>query len=84
MAKNVSIVSLSLNPEMHQRLKRCAKQKGDSVSKVVRDLVDKYLISDDDIIPVILKIPVEFKGDSKELKKWLDIKADAILRVLGK
>ena len=38
MAKNVSIVSLSLNPEMDQRLKRCAKQKGDSVSKVVRDL----------------------------------------------
>jgi hypothetical protein len=84
MAKNVSIVSLSLNPEMHQRLKRCAKQKGESVSKVVRDLIDKYLVSDDNVIPVILKIPVEFKGDSKELEKWLEAKVAAILQVLGK
>lgn len=81
--KKLNIMSLSIEPEMQDRLKKIAKAKGVSVSKMIRDLVDKYLVVDDDSIPVILKIPSHMKGEPESLQKWLDAKTAAIVKALS-
>jgi antitoxin component of RelBE/YafQ-DinJ toxin-antitoxin module len=81
--KKLNIMSLSIEPEMQDRLKKVAKAKGVSVSKMIRDLVDKYLVVDDDSIPVILKIPSHMKGEPESLQNWLDAKTAAIVKALS-
>ena len=77
-----SIMSLSMEPEMQDRLKAQAKRKSVSVSKLVRELVDRYLSADDEVIPVILKIPQKLKGDEQGLRTWLNAKVEAVVRTL--
>jgi hypothetical protein len=85
--KKTKIVSLSLDPDMHELIKSSAKKLGHkNVSQLVRDLVSRYLflmVNDKDEIPVILHIPGEFKGDRGRLKEWLDRKSDAIVEALS-
>jgi len=81
--KKLNIMSLSVEPEMQDKLKRFAKAKEVSVSKLVRDLVDKYLVAEEDVIPVILKIPQKLKGDQENLQKWMDTKSAAIVKALS-
>lgn len=77
-------MSLSLDPEIQEKLRLYAKQKTEgNVSKLVRFLADKYLIEEDTVIPVILKIPVHLKGDQENLKKWLDLKVQGIVNALS-
>jgi len=82
MNKNKNILSLSMDPEMQEYIDKCAKKKGVSRSKLIRDLVDKYLVTDEDVIPVILKIPASLKGNGDGLQKWLDARAAAIVKAL--
>jgi metal-responsive CopG/Arc/MetJ family transcriptional regulator len=79
-------MSLSLEPELHEYLKEYAKQEGISASKLVRDIVDKYLVKKDKLIvvekseehiPVVLKIPADLRGDDR-LREWLQVRCDAI------
>lgn len=81
--KKLNIMSLSIEPEMQDRLKKIAKAKGVSVSKMIRDLVDKFLVVDEDSIPVILKIPLHMKSEPESLQKWLDAKTAAIVKALS-
>lgn len=85
MTKKKPIMSLSIDLEVQDKLKLAAKQqtKG-NVSKLVRKLVDKFLVMDEDVIPVFLKIPAELKGDESGLKSWLEIKTTALAKVLSK
>lgn len=84
MSKKTTIMSLSLDPEIQEKLRLYAKQKTEgNVSKLVRFLADKYLIEEDTVIPVILKIPVNLKGDQENLKKWLDLKVQGIVNALS-
>ena len=76
-------MSLSIEPEMQEKLKKYAKIRDVSVSKLIRDLVDKYLVAEEDVIPVILKIPTKLRGDEENLQKWIDMKATAIVRALS-
>src|SRR5690606_8977308 len=48
MTKKLNIMSLSVDPEIQERLKSVAKKRNVSVSKLVRDLIEKYLGNDDD------------------------------------
>jgi hypothetical protein len=80
--KKLNIMSLSMDPDMQDKLKRFATQKEVSVSKLVRDLVDKYLVSEEDVVPVIIKIPLHLKGDAENLQKWLDAKTAALVQAL--
>jgi hypothetical protein len=80
--KKLNIMSLSMEPDMQEKLKRHAKQKEVSVSKLVRDLVDKYLVADEDVTPVLLKIPNQLKGERENLQKWLETKASALVKAL--
>ncbi len=77
------IMSLSIEPEKHQLLKAIADKKTDgNVSQLLCEMVDKYLVSDEDVTPVILKVPNALKADKEGMKKWLDAKAAAILKAL--
>lgn len=79
-----SNMSLSLAAEDADKLRLYAQQKTDgNVSKLIRDLMEKYLMCEDDVIPVILKIPVNLKGDSEGLEKWMAAKSSAIVKALS-
>lgn len=85
--KKLKIMSLSVEPDTHDLLKQSAKKMGISVSHLIRDLVDKHLnllVNDGEEIPVILKIPVELKGDEANLRKWLESRIEAIVKALAK
>jgi predicted DNA-binding protein len=88
MAKEnkIKIMSLSLDPEMHDLIKNSAKKLGHkNVSQLIRDLISKYLnllVNDADDIPVIIRIPSELKDNPEGLKDWLHVKADAITKAL--
>jgi predicted methyltransferase len=86
MAKKHNIMSLSIEPETQEYLKNSAKEQGVSVSKLVRNLVEKFLMRKDKVtivehsdqyIPVVLKIPSELRGDER-VKTWLMLRAEAL------
>jgi hypothetical protein len=84
MSKKNNIMSLSLDPDTQEKLRLHAKQKTNgNVSKLIRELADKYLVLEDNVIPVILKVPMELKGDEENLKNWLDIKVGGIVKALS-
>lgn len=84
MSKKANIMSLSLDQDTQDKLKCHAKQKTNgNVSKLIRDLSDKYLVVEDDVIPVILKVPLHLKGDADNLKQWLDVKVGGIVKALS-
>lgn len=86
--KKTKIVSLSLEPEMHELIKASSKKLGHkNVSQLVRDLISKYLdlmVNEGDDIPVILRIPGEFRGNREALRGWLGRKSEAIAEALSK
>ena len=84
MAKDgkAKIVSVSLDPEMHERIKDASNKLGHkNASQVIRDLVSKYLdllVNESDDIPVIIRIPGGVAEDPESLRRWLRSKAEAI------
>lgn len=83
--KKNNIMSLSLDPDTQDKLRLHAKQKTNgNVSKLIRDMVDKFLVIEDDVIPVILRIPIHLKGDQENLKTWLDSRVNAVINALSK
>ena len=84
MSKKQDIVSYSMPMEMQQKLKRVKEKKGyKSVSKLIRDLVDKYVSEDDDVIPVVLKIPAQLRGNADALRQWLQNRVPAVVTALS-
>lgn len=83
MKKN-NIMSLSLDLDTQDKLRLHAKQKTNgNVSKLIREMVDKYLVVEDNVIPVILKIPIDLKGDHDNLQRWLEAKTQAVVKALS-
>ena len=76
------IVSLSLDPEIHETIKDAANKLGHkNVSQVIRDLVSKYLsllVNDTDDVSVILRIPGDLLERPEDHKAWLKAKSEAI------
>lgn len=81
--KKPDILSLSVPQEMQDQLKKYAKKKNTSVSKLMRDMVEKYIVIDDEVVPVILRVPGHLKGNEEGLNQWLQVKVAAISRALG-
>lgn len=85
--KKVKIISLSLDPEMHDLIKDSAKKLGHkNVSQLIRDLVSKYiglLVNDTEETPVIVRVPNSLSEDKEKLRSWLRSKADAIAEALS-
>lgn len=88
MPKETKIVSLSLDPDMHELIKNSAKKLGHkNVSQLIRDLVSRHLdlmVNDKDETPVIIRVPGDLKGDREALKNWLYRKSDAISDALSR
>lgn len=57
-------------------------------SELVRELIRKYLdlllLDKDQEVPVVLRIPTQLRNNSNELRQWLDVKKEAIVRALSK
>jgi hypothetical protein len=86
--KKLKIMSLSVPPEMHQLLGDAAKKMGWSTSNLIRELVNRYLdlvVQDnEEIQPVVLRIPNSLRTDKEKLHDWLHKKANAIVEALCK
>jgi len=96
MSKNKKVVSIAMEPELHEQLKQYSKRKGESVSSYVGMLVNKSLklnVDDEpiivgkpieeDVLPVVLMIPANLKGNSSELASWLNDKMKGIYKKLS-
>lgn len=86
--KKLKIMSLSLEPDLYEKIKNASKKMGHkNVSKMIRDLINKYLdllINDNDETPIIIRVPNEIKENKEELSNWLEIKKQAIIQALIK
>jgi hypothetical protein len=77
--KKMKIVSISIEPELHESLKTAATKAGWTTSKLARNLFTKYLPSNGET-PVVLRVPAQFKDDPAGLKAWLDAKVVTIVK----
>lgn len=84
VAKKGTIMSIVLEQEVQDRLKAVAKRRNISVSKLVRDMVDKNLPKDQETFDtVILKVPPEVKSDAGTLRNWISLRVDAVVKALA-
>lgn len=83
-------ISVAMKPAMQEQIEKIAvarsieEGKPVSKSKVVQELVEKYLNPDGEFNIVIIKVPSALRGDQENLRKWLDFKINGIVSVLGK
>ena len=95
--KNKKVMSLAIDPDLHHELKTYAKKKGLTVSSYLGILISKAIklpLDDDpivigkpaeeDVVPVVLKVPSELKGKKEELEKWISSQSSAIVDRLVK
>jgi len=83
---NNKILSLSIDNEFQEKVKKEAARKNISVSKLIRDIVEKNLPSEADggvvYDTVILKIPSEAKSSAEKLQEWLKPRVDSVVKNL--
>jgi hypothetical protein len=76
-------MSLSVDLDIQEKMKAVAKKRNISVSKLIRDLVEKNLPNvDEDVDVVVFKVPVEMRVSSESLKQWLSVRVDAVVKAL--
>lgn len=81
MAK-INVTNIAIDASIKEILKQTAEKQEISVGKVVKNLVDKYLVVDNSVVPVIIKIPSNLKNDPANLKIWLDHRVAGIIKAL--
>lgn len=94
--KNKKVMSIAIEPELHESVKEYAKRKGMSASSYIGDLVRKAMRiniddepmvigkpMDENVMPVVLKIPVNLKGNGEALKAWMESQCQAIVKKLS-
>lgn len=97
MSKNKVPMSLAITPDMHEELKKISIRKGLSASAYICQLLeqafklnpddDAMVIGkspDDDIVPVVLKVPNAYRSDPEKLKQWMQIQVDGIVKAMVK
>jgi vacuolar-type H+-ATPase subunit E/Vma4 len=97
MSKNKKVMSIAIQPELQEELKKVSKRKGMSSSTYISNLVEQAMKlnpdddpivvskpSDEDVIPVVLKIPTNLKSDKEKLKNWLEVQSNGILNAMTK
>lgn len=75
-------MSLSVDSEIQDKMKIVAKKRNISVSKLVRDLADKFLNEEDNVDMVVLKIPKILRNDEVKLREWIDQRKELVTRTL--
>jgi predicted DNA-binding protein len=79
-------VILDLPIDTQELLNGATKKSGVSSSKIVGDLVAKHIdlvIRTKENIPIILYIPSNLKGNSEQLRAWLEARVNGIVKSLG-
>jgi hypothetical protein len=97
MSKNKKVMSIAIKPELHDLLKKFSNRKAISVSTYIGNLIEQAVKlnieddpmvigkpTDDEVIPVVLKIPATFKNHPDKLKQWMDIQANGIVKAMTK
>lgn len=90
-------MSISITPKVQEEIKRYADRRGLSASLYIENLLQQALklnIDDDpvvigkpideEVVPVVLKIPAGIKSDSEKLGKWLNLQMNRILMAMAK
>lgn len=82
-SKKANIMSLSIDPEIQEKIKIIAKKRNVSSSKLVRDIVEKHLShSEEDIDTVVFKVPANVKTNSKDLRDWFSVRVESVVKAL--
>lgn len=79
--KLVKIEDNILSQEEQKQLADIANKKRIPVSNFVKELVNKY--NDKTVDTVVLKIPKELKSNPDELKKFVQVRCDGIVKALS-
>ena len=82
-AKKPLIMSLSVDLDIQEKLKAVAKKRNISVSKLIRDMVEKNLPDvDEEVDIVIFKVPFAQKSSTENLRQWLLPRMEAVVKAL--
>jgi hypothetical protein len=97
MSKNKKVMSIAILPELHEELRKLSKRKGISASTYVGNLVEQAVKlnpdddpvifgkpSDEDVSPVVLKVPSSLLNNFDKFKSWLDVQTAGILKAMVK
>ncbi len=74
------IVSLAMEPEIQAVLKKQAESRGVSSSAIVRELIQKYIMTDENTTKVVLSIPKQHLSNVESLRSWLTAKCQALVQ----
>lgn len=82
-SKKINIMSLSIDPDIQEKIKNVAKKRKISSSKLVRDTMEKHLChSEEDMDTVVFKIPATAKKTKNDLKDWFLARIDSVVKAL--
>lgn len=97
MSKNKKVMSIAILPELQEELRKLSKRKGVSASTFVGNLVEQAVKinpdddpivvgkpMDEDITPIVLKIPASAVESLEKLKAWMDFQSAGIFKAIGK
>jgi len=84
--KKKNILSLAMDEEMQQCLKKVAAARNISVSSMVRNILQEKLalmpIAEEEKDTIVFKIPHSVKASEDELRAWLGVRMDSIVNQL--
>lgn len=97
MSKNKKVMSIAIRPEVHEELKKLSKRKGVSASTYIGGLVEQAIKlnpdddaivigkpADDDVLPVVLKVPASIANSYEKLKNWMEVQSNGIIKAMTK
>lgn len=97
MPKNKKVMSIAIKPELQDQLKDYARRKGQSLSAYLGSIAEQVIklnIDDDpmligkpideDVIPVVLKIPAVLKSNPEKFKQWMEVQSNGIVKAMTK
>ena len=73
-------MSIALESALQDRLKVIAQKKNISVSSLIRETLEKFLLSDANTVKLVMQIPKEITTDRNNLESWLSQKVQALVK----
>lgn len=71
-----------MDPDIQEKLKSVAKKRDTSVSKLVRDLAEKFINEDDSVDMVVLKMPKSLRGNEQAMREWFEKRVSSAIQAL--
>ena len=71
-----------MDPDIQEKLKSVAKKRDTSVSKLVRDLAEKFINEDDSVDMVVLKMPKSLRGNEQAMREWFEKRISSAIQAL--